>query len=62
MNFRGALNVPVVDNFNAYISLEVPLIFASSFQFGLGGAGGLEYEVRRWFDPFFEVGVRHLLT
>jgi len=62
INFRGALNVPLVDSFNAYISIEMPLIFASSFQFGLGGAGGLEYEVRRWFDPFFEVGVRHLFT
>ncbi len=61
-DLRGALNVPVVDSFNAYISLEVPVIFASPAQFGLGGAGGLEYEVRRWFDPFFEVGVRHLFT
>jgi len=62
INLRGAFNVPVVDGFNAYISLEMPIIFSSPVQFGLGGAGGLEYEVRRWFDPFFEVGVRHLFT
>ncbi len=60
--FRGALNVPVADRFNAYISVEIPIIFAATAQFGLGGAGGLEYEVSRWFDPFFEVGVRHLFT
>lgn len=62
LDLRGALNVPLVENFNAYISLEIPLIFASSTQFGLGGAGGLEYEFTRWFDPFFEVGIRHLFT
>jgi hypothetical protein len=62
INFRGAFSVPLIDSFNAYISLEMPIIFASPVQFGLGGAGGLEYEVRRWFDPFFEVGVRHLFT
>ncbi|HME92165.1 MAG TPA: PEGA domain-containing protein [Myxococcaceae bacterium] len=62
VNFRGALSVPVVDSFNAYISVEMPIIFASPVQFGLGGAGGLEYEFTRWFDPFFEVGVRHLFT
>ena len=60
--FRGALKVPVEDRFNAYISLETPIIFAGVVQFGLGGAGGVEYEVSRWFTPFFEVGVRHFFT
>ena len=59
---RAALSVPLVENFNAYASLEIPVIFASPIQFGVGGAGGLEYEFSRWFDPFFEVGVRHLFT
>jgi len=40
---RGALSVPVEDRFNAYVSVEIPIIFASSTAFGLGGAGGLEY-------------------
>jgi hypothetical protein len=62
IDFRGALNVPVADRFSAYISLEMPIVFAGSVQFGLGGAGGLEYDVTRWFDPFFEVGVRHFFT
>ncbi|HEX9508622.1 MAG TPA: hypothetical protein VF947_09455, partial [Myxococcales bacterium] len=60
--FRGALKVPVEDRFSAYISLETPIIFAGVVQFGLGGAGGVEYEVSRWFTPFFEVGVRHFFT
>ncbi len=59
---RGALNVPVADRFSAYISLEIPIVFAGSVQFGLGGAGGLEYDVTRWFDPFFEIGLRHFFT
>ncbi|HKD42978.1 MAG TPA: tetratricopeptide repeat protein [Myxococcaceae bacterium] len=62
IDFRGALGVPVADRFSAYISLEIPIVFAGSVQFGLGGAGGLEYDVTRWFDPFFEVGVRHFFT
>jgi hypothetical protein len=60
--FRGALKVPVEDKFNAYISLEIPIIFTGMVQFGLGGAGGVEYEFSRWFNPFFEVGVRHFFT
>jgi hypothetical protein len=62
ITFRGALNVPVEDRFNAYVSLEIPIVFAGAAQFGLGGAGGLEYEVSGWFDPFFEIGVRHFFT
>ena len=60
--FRGALKVPLEDKFNAYISLEIPIIFTGMVQFGLGGAGGAEYEFSRWFNPFFEVGVRHFFT
>jgi hypothetical protein len=59
---RGALNVPVQDRVSAYVSLEVPVLFDGSAAFGLGGAGGLEYDVNRWFDPFFEVGLRHFFT
>ncbi len=59
---RGALSVPVEGRFSGYVSLEVPIIFSSPTKFGLGGAGGVEYEVSGWFGPFVEVGVRHFFT
>lgn len=59
---RGALSVPLEDRFNGYVSLEIPIIFAGTTAFALGGAGGVEYEVNRWFVPFLEVGVRHFFT
>jgi len=62
IDVRGALSVPVEEHFNIYASLELPIIFASGTAFGAGGAGGIEYEVSRWFEPFLEVGVRHFFT
>lgn len=62
ITLRGAFAVPVMDRTRGYVELELPLIFHASeppVSFGLGGAGGVDYELNRWLSVFGQIGARH---
>ncbi len=59
---RGAFMVPVVDKFKAFIELEIPFIWYGDwapFALGIGGEGGVEYEINKWLALYAQVGARH---
>ncbi len=62
MTARGAFSVPVADKVRAYVELELPVIFyggETPVALGLGGAGGMDYELNKWLSLFAQVGARH---
>lgn len=53
---RAAFTVPVNDQFRAYVSAELPILFPNGLAMGIGGTGGAEYLVSRWLSLFGEIG------
>lgn len=56
---RGAFLVPITPSLRALVEAELPLLFLDRLAFGLGGAGGIEYQPTKWVGAFVEVGARH---
>lgn len=59
---RGGFHVPITDEVDGLVELELPLLFSDrGVSFGLGGAGGAEWQLSQWVGLFGEVGFRYLL-
>jgi hypothetical protein len=56
---RAGLVVPLLDNLNGYLEVEVPFLFRSSAAIGLGGVVGAEFQFSRWAGVFAQIGGRH---
>lgn len=59
---RAALSAPLSEKVAVYVSFELPLLFDTSIEFGLGGAGGADYFINPWLSFFGEVGGRHYFS
>jgi len=59
---RAGLVVPVHPLLNAYLEVEVPMLFRSGVEVGLGGVGGAEFLFSRWAGVFLQFGGRHFFS
>jgi hypothetical protein len=58
---RIALVVPVLQKFNVFLEVHVPLLFRNGgIGFGVGGAGGGEFLALPWLGVFAQIGGQHL--
>ncbi len=60
---RGAFVLPVLDQVNVFLEVQVPLWITrpGGFQLGLGGSGGAEYCLTNWLIVFAQVGGQHMI-
>lgn len=57
---RGALHIPVTNQVEAVVELELPFLLAGrGVEVGLGAAGGAEWMLNKWIGFFGQVGFRY---